>query len=267
MGASVCISPRVQAAEQVTIEYDNTTINVPLVHLQTFALTGQAASEDVQTFFQQHPQLGQIVQNLMLKSIKISPSFAQRVTKGAIGNFVLNQLNQLISDPTRRGDIEPLRTALVESYQDDNEFTLIEVISKYPAPSINLNLTDLQPIYNDVSAFVERIEPALETARAFLQDLICHCPTASATTEIDPAMSLALTDLASDSASTSSCSAAVRFAQSLAANQGQAAVQAMPSDKQPTVQPTIQPNTPSNVGVLVNPDAIAQPIARPASLH
>jgi hypothetical protein len=182
ISASVfCFSTSARAAEQVILKYDNTEITVPLVYLQTFALTGQAGSEDVQAFFEKYPEVGRLVEEVMLKSIKISPSFAQRFTQGAVGDFVLSQLNRLLLDPAHGNERQLFRDALVASYEDDNEFTLIEVISKYPAPELSVDLTSLQPVYTDVSQFFERIEPALETARGILKGLICTCPNTTAT--------------------------------------------------------------------------------------
>ncbi|HEY9662590.1 MAG TPA: alpha/beta hydrolase, partial [Allocoleopsis sp.] len=154
-------------------------------NLETYAETGQAQTPEVREFFERHAELGQIVQDALTTKIYISEAFLQDTLRSSVGEFVLVKLNELIGSPSWREDLQPLRTALLDAYQDDNSFSILEVIQDLPDEDINLNLSGLEPVYRDVRAFVERIYPALEVAKEFLQDLVCDCQTAPAASESD----------------------------------------------------------------------------------
>lgn len=185
LGATLCFSAGAQAAETITIRYLDDTITVPVSNLETYARTGEAQTPEVREFFERHSELGQIVQDALTTQIYISEAFLQDTLNSSVGEFVLVKLNELIGSPSWREDLQPLRTALLDAYQDDNSFSILEVIQDLPDEDINLNLSGLEPVYRDVRAFVERIYPALEVAKDFLQDLVCDCQTTPAASESD----------------------------------------------------------------------------------
>lgn len=180
---ALCLSPSVRAAESLTLEYGAEVRTFPVSNLETFVSSGQAQDPELQAFFERHPEARRIVQDLFSAEIYISPTFLERVEQGAKSptiDFILIQLNKLISSPSLREDVQPLRTAIINSLEDNNRLSLLELIRDYPVSDIQINLTGLEPIYNDVKAFVEKVLPALEVAKEFLQERICDCPTQSA---------------------------------------------------------------------------------------
>lgn len=183
LGAALCFSTGAHAAEMITIRYLDDTITVPVTNLETFAETGQAQTPQVQEFFQKYPNLGRIVQDALTAKIYISEAFLQDTLHSSVGDFVLLKLNELIGSPSWREDLQPLRSAVLEAYESDNSFSILEVIQNLPDENITLNLSGLEPAYQDVKAFVEKIYPALAIAKQFLQDLVCDCQAAPAASE------------------------------------------------------------------------------------
>lgn len=178
--------PSVQAAEQVVLQYGNRTRSFPIENIETFARSGQISNPDLEAFFQDLPEVRRLVQELFSAEITIGPALAERIQQGNQSptiDFVLLQLNKLISSPQTPEALEPLRTAVRDSLSGDGRISLVELIRYYPESDIQLNLTGLEPIYNDVKAFVERILPALEVARDTLRELVCDCPTTAAGTD------------------------------------------------------------------------------------
>jgi hypothetical protein len=192
LGAGVsmlCFSPSAKAAETIILRYQGSDRTITVSNLENFARTGNAAIPDIQQFFQENPRAADIIRSVFTEEIYISPAFIGRVKRGvrefsstSTGRFVLLQINQLISSPTVQGtkeDLAPIQTALIDSFNDDNRISLLELIQNYPSSEVVLDLTSLAPVYNDVKTFVERILPALQAAKEFLQEAICQCDTPS----------------------------------------------------------------------------------------
>ena len=87
---------------------------------------------------------------------------------------------RLIVRPLRR---EPLRTALVTSYRNNQRISLLEMMGNYPEPEVVVQLPRVERAYNRVSAFVERVQPAVETIKQYLQSLVCDCPTTATSSQ------------------------------------------------------------------------------------
>lgn len=167
------------AAETILLRFDETQISVPIQEIEAFAASG-AVDGDLQEFFQKYPEIQAETQDILDQQITVTEAFIQRTLSGSTGEFVLIQLRKLLNDPSGDADIESLRTTLIDAYEDDNRFSVLELLQKYPESEIYVDLRGLQQVYGDVVTFVERIQPILETAREYLQDLVCDCPTPTA---------------------------------------------------------------------------------------
>lgn len=180
--ASLAWSSGAQAADSVLIQYQERQRTVTTEGLEVFAETGEAVSEDIQEFFAENPELATIANDVLTTEIFISPTFIDRFQDSSLGEFVLIQLNKVLGTPSGREDLEPLRVAVVASFEDDNRFSVLEIVQNYPSDTIRLDFSRLQPIVNDVQTFVERVQPALEVAREFLEDIVCDCETTDGVT-------------------------------------------------------------------------------------
>lgn len=169
------------AAEQISLKYGAEERTFPVRNIESFIQTGEAVDPELQSFLERRAEARRILQTIFGAEIYISPGFISRLRERSGSptvDFVLIQLNKFVNTSAVdnvRGDLQPLRTALVESLEDDNRFSLIELVSRYPESDIQLDLTGLEPVYNDVRGFVERVIPALEVARDYLQNVVCDC--------------------------------------------------------------------------------------------
>lgn len=177
LGASLlCWGNSAQATERIVLKYADSQVTVGLGTIETFAKTGQTDG-DLKEFFQKRPNIEKLVRDLLTREIRISPTFIEKNLKSRTGEFILVQLEKLIS--SKKGDLEPLRNALIEAYKDDNKFSMLEVVEKITKQEILVDLTSLEQVYGDVSTFVEKIQPILTVARELLQDYICDCNKAT----------------------------------------------------------------------------------------
>jgi hypothetical protein len=174
------MSTSAPAAEEIILRFETTEVTIPVNEITVFVQKGTVDSTDLQSFFQRYPRVQQVVRDVLGKEINISRTFGERFFQTTTGEFVLTQLDKLINTPVAGAGLESLRTALLTSYQTDNRFSLLEVINNYPGQTIRLDVSLVERVYNDVSAFVERIQPALEVVRGVLQDFICECPPTAA---------------------------------------------------------------------------------------
>jgi hypothetical protein len=180
VGAMLCLSSPGAAAERIVLKLETTEVTIPVSTLNTFVRTGEVSGPELQEFFQRRPRVQQILRDTLGKEINISRVSADRFFQTSTGEFVLTQIQRLVTTPAAGAGLEALRQSLLASYKDDNRFSLLEVVNNFPAPEIRLDVSVVERVYDDVSAFVERIQPALEAVRGVLQDFICDCEKRSA---------------------------------------------------------------------------------------
>lgn len=184
-GASLLIaSGNAQAAETIQLRYDGTdpnipsTVNLTLNDIRTFVQAGTLPPQ-VQEFLTVNRQEAAPIRQVLTREIQVPSDLRSNFTDTSVGRFVVSQIEEFVQG----SNVAPnLRTAIQQSIQDDRNISLLELIQNYPTPTITLNITGLVQTYNDVSAFVDRVLPALEVARQYLQDIICECeqPAAAA---------------------------------------------------------------------------------------
>ena len=166
------------AAERIELTYQTTTVTVSSDEIQEFAATGVVPA-DLQAFFDETAQVPETVRSLLVRNIRL-PKFVGPFLESPTGEFALLQLDQAINSSSDQEGLDNLRTAFA-SAGEDRDFSMLELLHTYPGRDVRLNLTGLEGTYNRVSNFVERVQPALDTAVGFLQDMVCDCETAPIT--------------------------------------------------------------------------------------
>jgi hypothetical protein len=186
--ASILVSNvSASAVESITLKYYGSDPSVPsettvtLNEIKQFVESGEL-QQQLQEFLDVNLQEPGPIQRAMTARIRVPDDIGQDFLESSTGEFVLLQLRKLIQDSE---DLTDLRTALRTSIEDDRYISILEVIENYPQSNITLDITGLVTAYNDVSAFVERILPALEVAKGYLQDIVCDCEQVTPTATLD----------------------------------------------------------------------------------
>ena len=175
-----CFMASASAAETVHLSYQNIRASVPLADVENFAAEGET-SEALQAFLDQTP-LSPVLMGTLLDAaipdtgIPLGPDDIQ---------FLLFQLNKVVGNPSNRGDLEPLAQALYSAYLDGN-MSVLELVKRYPASEVRLDLRRLERVERDVSLFVERITPLFNFFEELLPDLVCECETESPPVALEP---------------------------------------------------------------------------------
>lgn len=171
-GALVAGMGEAQAADEIVLIYNTQTFTIESSEIRRFAETGEVP-DDLQVFFDDVDQVPGVVRSLLIDDIRI-PRVVEEFLDSPTGEFVLIQLDQVISNPQQSGDLASIRSAVSVAGRD-REISVIELLNAYPTEQVSVDISNLDEVYTQVSAFVERIEPAIATAVEFLQDIVCDC--------------------------------------------------------------------------------------------
>ena len=163
------------ATDIINVKYQETEITIPTGFLVNFAQTGELPLE-VNSFLENIGEdLPSILQDFLTLEIRLSPTFVQDILGSSIGDFVLLQVNKAVNTGQVDDGLVGLRDAIELSLAGDNRISLLELVQRYPVDILNLDLSGMQTVYNQVSNFLGQIEPALNVARNLLEPLICDC--------------------------------------------------------------------------------------------
>jgi hypothetical protein len=180
------------AVETIELRFQDRSVTVSLEDIREFAETGEATTA-LDAFIEGSEEIADIVGNVLTEEITLSPAFQQRIRNdiqgSSLGQFLLTQINQFIQGST---ELTALENAIQASLAENNRLSILEIAENYTSPDVDqvtINLTEAGVIYRDVRSFVERVLPAIDVAREFLQDAICDCPTVTEATDpaTDPA--------------------------------------------------------------------------------
>lgn len=179
----ICLANPASATELINIKYQETEIPLPTGLLVNFARTGELPAE-VNTFLQSiGADLPNILQDFLTLEIRLSPTFIEDVLGSSIGEFVLLQIDKAINTGQVGSELVDLRSTIDASLADDNRISLLELVQRYPVDTLNLDLSGMETVYNQVSKLLVQIEPALNVARNLLEPLICDCDDLAVDTE------------------------------------------------------------------------------------
>lgn len=172
---------RASAVETVELIYETDSVVVPLDEIRTFAETGQPPAE-VEQFLLDNGQPAEVIARLLAEEITVSGNLRERIRadleESSIGQFILYEIDKIIQGS---GDLTALKTAIDQAVED-RKISILELLENYAGTEqVTVNLVGLRQTYTDVKAFVERVIPALEVAKEYLQDVICECEMAQPT--------------------------------------------------------------------------------------
>lgn len=175
---SLALSPRANAIETVTLVFNESRTSVPFSDFRRFIETGETQRTTLQNIFSRIPNTSQAVRSVFTSDIAIPRPLSERNFDNAIADFMLFQLSNALSSITVPDSLQPLRSALITSYRNNQSISILEVMSNYPLREMTVQLPRVERAYNRVNALAQRIPPALE-ANEFLFNLVCNCPSAS----------------------------------------------------------------------------------------
>ena len=192
MGAVALVGSPAKAIDQVNLQFIDTQVVVPFSAIETFAKTGEVRSDRLQTLLQRFPQAGDVLRNTLTQQITIQPQLSGRLFSTPLGEFALARLGLLI-DSFAEENIPNISTAVRRSLQNDNQISLLELMSYYPKPEVTLDLSGLNRAFLRTKDFIERVEPVLAEGKARLRELLCEGDRTSFSPDSMPSQTAAKT--------------------------------------------------------------------------
>lgn len=204
-GGMLAFCGRANAIETVKLVYETNDVVVSLDDIRQFAETGQPPAQ-VEQFLLDNGQPAEVIARLLNEQITLSENLRQRIRtrleESSVGQFVLYEIDKIVQGS---GDLTALKNALDRS-MEDRTISILEVLENYTgADQVTVDLVGLRRTYNDVKAFVERVIPALEVAKEYLQNSICECETPQQTDTTSSPQSRSLNQDTPVAAANSAC--------------------------------------------------------------
>jgi hypothetical protein len=156
-------TPPTLAAKQIVLQYHRFQETIPVADLTQLAETGEAPSR-LNAYLKLAQQNPKTVQLALTQSVTIAPVMLDRILHGFVGNFLLDQLTQVIHTPTGTADVQALRGALMASVSDDERLSTIEVLQKYPTQEIWVDGNRLANLLNPIQRVMDSVK-RLESKR------------------------------------------------------------------------------------------------------
>ncbi len=174
VGLSSWVTLPAVAAERVFINYPPFQQSVLVSDLEAFVEDG-TQSPNIRLFLNFTDADPEVVQEALTRELSIDLRFVDNALYQLPGEYALFQLGNIIHTPSRRANIQALRGAMILSVSDDNRISLLEFLQMYPLDDVYIDARELSNVQNDVSDFIEDLEPVIATVEDFLADLVCDC--------------------------------------------------------------------------------------------
>ncbi len=183
-GATLLLwSAPAEALETIIIRYNQDEVTVTLDEIINFGRTGDLPELE-QLLMDQEDLLQEaaddvlnVLQDALTEEVRLSSRLRQDISNflnSSTGEFVVLQLNRVISNADDTDDIDSLRSALINVYETNEFVSFLTLLEAYPDDIVRVNATGLEGVVRDVDLFVNQIEPALNVIRDLLQDFVCE---------------------------------------------------------------------------------------------
>ncbi|KOP27560.1 hypothetical protein AMR41_04605 [Hapalosiphon sp. MRB220] len=169
------LSYSASSAERIYGSYSAIERSVSVTALENFATTG-VADEELATYTQfLKPEQLQELRQTLVSPIKVHPVAMSQFLYTPQGEFLLKRLGEVIRTESRQPEpgFHALRAALILAAKEPEGLTLLNLVRKYPNPSIHVDLAgtlgiaaELENMVNDTKRAVEAISQKSATEAA-----------------------------------------------------------------------------------------------------
>ncbi|MEH2125658.1 alpha/beta hydrolase [Nostoc sp.] len=148
-------------AERIKFNYGALERSIPISSLEAYAKTGKM-DEDLAAYSQyiDKKQLTQLRQTL-LTPINLNQVGVSQFLYTPIGERLLETLGKVIQTESRLSGFYAIRAALILAAADSQNFTLLNVLQKFPSSSISINLSQTLEIVNSFQNLANQTQNAV----------------------------------------------------------------------------------------------------------
>jgi predicted dienelactone hydrolase len=155
--STVAITTPVLGADRIDFYYPPFgDFSISTNDLEIFAKQGKITSDFAFYAKRAKPeQLAQLREFLQTK-FNVSPTLVSQFTYSPIGEKILQRLGELVQVETRQNGFYALRSTLILSAADPEGLTLINILRRYPSPSIRLNFSETINTFGQLSDLLKK---------------------------------------------------------------------------------------------------------------
>ncbi|MEA5576295.1 alpha/beta hydrolase [Anabaena sp. UHCC 0451] len=152
---------RTFGAERIKFNYGLLEESIPIHSLETYARTGAVDKYlAVYSHYVDKKQLTQL-QKSLLAPIPLNKVQVSQFLYTPIGERLLGILGKVIQTESRLSGFYAIRAALILSAADANNFTLLNVLNKFPTNAILINLSESLAVVNILENIVNKTQNAV----------------------------------------------------------------------------------------------------------
>jgi predicted dienelactone hydrolase len=160
------------SAERIKFNYGVLERSIPISSLETYARTGKMDHElAVYSQYIDKKQLTQLRQTL-ITPINLNQVAVSQFLYTPTGERLLETLGKVIQTESRLSGFYAIRAALILSAADSNNFTLLNVLNKFPAQEISINLNQSLKIVNALQNLANQTQIAVSLINQQFQQQI-----------------------------------------------------------------------------------------------
>jgi predicted dienelactone hydrolase len=155
--SSLAISTPGLAADRIEFSYPPFgDFAISTNDLEIFATSGKITSDFAFYANRANPeQLAQLRQFLKTK-FEVNPTLVSQFTYSPIGEKIVQRLGELLQLESRQNGFYALRSSLILSASSREGLTFLNIIRRYPSPSIRLNVSEAQDTFGQLSDLLQK---------------------------------------------------------------------------------------------------------------
>ncbi|HAC63874.1 MAG TPA: alpha/beta hydrolase [Cyanothece sp. UBA12306] len=153
---AVSASLPVRAADQVILKYSVLRESISVPELSNLAKTGEV-SPSLKAYLKLANKQPDELRSILNQNVDVDPVFLSKILNSFAGNFVLDEVGQVIHTPSKRASRESLRGALVTSALSDRNIQVIEILENYPTSDLHVDGDRLADVYQQIEGVVSQI--------------------------------------------------------------------------------------------------------------
>lgn len=135
------------AAETVLLRYRAFGMAVPVQDLEMLAATGEAP-ESIDSLLVAAGQSPGDLQASLTRPLNVRLRLLDRTLNSWPGEWVLDQMGEVIHTPSGEANRQALRSAIVLSAADDEQISVLELLQNYPTQQVVLEVDKIESVYN-----------------------------------------------------------------------------------------------------------------------
>ncbi|WP_418006542.1 alpha/beta hydrolase [Nostoc piscinale] len=159
------INTSAKAAERVYLSYSVLEFSVSVTALENYAKKG--IIDDELAIYQQYipPQQFQELRSILITPVKSSPAVVSQFLSTPQGEFLLRRFTEVIQNksPQTQPILDEMRSALILAVAESEGLTLLNLLRKYPANSIRIDLGRSFKIATELENLVQATNQAIAT--------------------------------------------------------------------------------------------------------